>query len=538
MPSFTVCATFLVCSISVVCAEFGTCPDDFELTEEMRAQQLELEEYFVGHSKLPFFQPIDDFIENTAGSLGLQSNQFRYISGMLLMYPLAILFHILPNVPALKYFFALSCGVFASLYCFGVNTLVPLSTTLLIFVLMKVTFGGDTDEKYVKSKLVPVAYFSLMLAILSGVHIHRMYIDYGGFTLDVSGPQMVVTIKLCQVVWNVFDFRNKNDKFKNRSKNAVDIRELSLIPFLTYVFFFPGYLAGPAFELRHFLDFMNGKGGNGVKMRPLLAAKIALKKLGISLIMMAITVLLSNRFPPQFMLCDTWRDWPLLQRIGYLWLSVSLLRPKYYVAWYLAEGSLVLSGLAWNDASKEFDKMDNSRLYHIECGGSIREAVNNWNMKTSLWLRHYVYERVIEVKYGALIATGMAFMTSAFWHGFYAGYYLLFFFIGVFVQPLGKELRRNLRPYFEDHETGKTPTWYNVGGILMTSTVLNFFAMPFGLLSFASSIEVWSNVYYYGIIGVFCVMPVPLILKKLTSHHTKIKAYKEIIKQRRNAKST
>ena len=59
---------------------------------------------------------------------------------------------------------------------------------------------------------------------------------------------------------------------------------------------------GPAFELRHFLDFMNGKGGNGVKMRPLLAAKTALKKLGISLIMMAATVLLSNRFPPQFML--------------------------------------------------------------------------------------------------------------------------------------------------------------------------------------------------------------------------------------------
>ena len=194
------------------------CPADVEVTPDSQAEQLKLEEYFVGHGGLPFFAPVDKFLDETAGGLGLQSNQFRYILGLFAMFPLALLLRVLPGPPVLKHMFTLVCGLAASLYCFGSNTLVPLGTSVLIFVLLKATFGRDTDEKYVTSKHVPVAYFSLMLAILSGIHIHRLYIDYGGYTLDVSGPQMIVTIKLCQVVWNVYDFRNRNSKFPHRDR--------------------------------------------------------------------------------------------------------------------------------------------------------------------------------------------------------------------------------------------------------------------------------------------------------------------------------
>jgi hypothetical protein len=41
--------------------------------------------------------------------------------------------------------------------------------------------------------------------------------------------------------------------------------------------------------------------------------------------------------------------------------------------------------------------LDNSIISRIELGESLRESVNNWNMKTSYWLRVYVYERALEV---------------------------------------------------------------------------------------------------------------------------------------------
>ena len=54
--------------------------------------------------------------------------------------------------------------------------------------------------------------------------VYRLYIDYGGYTLDVSGPQMVITIKLTSFAWNVFDFGKKQSaKYSHRITNSVDI---------------------------------------------------------------------------------------------------------------------------------------------------------------------------------------------------------------------------------------------------------------------------------------------------------------------------
>lgn len=131
-------ATVLVLLASTVNAGYLGCPADHEETPEEVASQLALEEYFVGHARLPFFHPIDNFLDDTAGSLGLKSNQFRYILGMFAMFPLALLHRFLPNIPVLKHSYTLACGIFTSLYCFGINTLVPLGTSVLVFVLLKV----------------------------------------------------------------------------------------------------------------------------------------------------------------------------------------------------------------------------------------------------------------------------------------------------------------------------------------------------------------------------------------------------------------
>lgn len=36
-------------------------------------------------------------------------------------------------------------------------------------------------------------------------HLHRQYINYMGWDLDFTGPQMVVTIKLYSLAWNLYD---------------------------------------------------------------------------------------------------------------------------------------------------------------------------------------------------------------------------------------------------------------------------------------------------------------------------------------------
>ena len=77
----------------------------------------------------------------------------------------------------------------------------------------------------------------------------------------------------------------------------------------------------------------------------------------------------------------------------------------------------MLCGLNYDSKKKTFDAVEQVRIPQIETGESLREAINNWNINTSIWLRVYVYERVHEANLGSLAATGLAFMTSAFWHG-------------------------------------------------------------------------------------------------------------------------
>ena len=49
---------------------------------------------------------------------------------------------------------------------------------------------------------------------------------------------MVITIKLTQFAWNVFDFgKTQNAKYKHRERNSVDIKSVSVLEFLSFVFF-------------------------------------------------------------------------------------------------------------------------------------------------------------------------------------------------------------------------------------------------------------------------------------------------------------
>ncbi len=48
----------------------------------------------------------------------------------------------------------------------------------------------------------------------------------------------------------------------------------------------------------------------------------------------------------------------------------------------------------------------------------MKSLIDNWNIKTQIWLRRIVYDRVKYFK------TLCVFTFSALWHGFYPGYYL------------------------------------------------------------------------------------------------------------------
>jgi hypothetical protein len=95
-----------------------------------------------------------------------------------------------------------------------------------------------------------------------------------------------------------------------------------------------------------------------------------------------------------------------------------------------------------------------------------------------------------------------------------------------------KDLRRHLRPHFENYATGHTPAWYNYGGTVLTSLALNFYASSFGLLSVEATWRVWSSTYFYGVAGTALFLAVPFLIALVPGHGKALKAHKEAIAAR------
>ncbi len=95
-----------------------------------------------------------------------------------------------------------------------------------------------------------------------------------------------------------------------------------------------------------------------------------------------------------------------------------------------------------------------------------------------------------------------------------------------------KDLRRHLRPHFENYSSGHTPAWYNYGGTVMTSLALNFYASSFGLLSVEATWRVWSSTYFYGIAGTALFLAVPFLIALVPGHRKALQAHKEATAER------
>lgn len=109
-----------------------------------------------------------------------------------------------------------------------------------------------------------------------------MLTDWMGWSLDFTGPQMVLTIKMTTLAINYFDGNEPaqakqviidamiqpqapelfiyffTQKMRPFQKEHLIEKLPSLLEFYGFVYFFPSFLAGPAVEIRDYLRFVEG----------------------------------------------------------------------------------------------------------------------------------------------------------------------------------------------------------------------------------------------------------------------------------------
>jgi lysophospholipid acyltransferase len=71
-----------------------------------------------------------------------------------------------------------------------------------------------------------------------------------------------------------------------------------------------------------------------------------------------------------------------------------------------------------------WNRCRNVDILRIETAENYKVLFDNWNMRTSVWLRECVYKRVTpKGKKPGFRSSMTTFVASAFWHGTQPGYY-------------------------------------------------------------------------------------------------------------------
>jgi len=457
----------------------------------------------------PIFEPtvvlvpevVVEAVKELSISTGQDYDTLRQVLGLFACYPLGIIMGALPYGKT-KHLFSFLLGTFLLQFTLGVQWIHQLITSLVCYG-MFLTLPRKTTIS-----IVPIF---VMLYITLG-HIHRQYIDYLGYTMDFTGAQMVITIKMYSFAYNLYDgemiAKGTPDRASKKCAPFAIEKLPGLLEFLGFTFCFSNVLTGPAFEYSAYANACSGEllyTPDG-KPRGKIPGRLipCLKPLLLSFLVLGIHVVGSSYFPihdtvdaqnnTPIIITEEFMSNSIFYRYGYMWIGLFFTRFKYYFAWKNAEGA----NNVWYAGFDGFDDKGNALgwetsnnidILGFELAQNFKSLSAAWNKKTANWLGRYVYMRTN----GSLIAT---YSLSAFWHGFYPGYYIFFLSTAMltFCERIG---RKKLTPLF--HNAGD-PKWslYGIACCMATSFVAEYSVIGFIVLAWEWTYNTYKSFYFIG----------------------------------------
>ncbi|KAJ7590774.1 endoplasmic reticulum protein [Mycena floridula] len=437
--------------------------------------------------------------------VGASVDQVKLIFCLLVAYPLGSLFVRVPSSkPNLRHLFNVSVTL---LFFFPILKLYSAFFQLLASVIVTYLLA-----KYDHSPGMPWKVFVFTMGHLLINHTIRYVYQYSYETLEVTGPQMVLTMKLTTFAWNVLDGRRPKEDLDAWQLSKRIVTFPSLLEFLGYAFYFPGMLVGPYLEYANYDDLVHERAFQNPEVKenkgrklPSGRKRVAYRKMVEGLTFLGLFVVFGSKYNHSTVLTPGFVKLGWFSRIAALQVFGFLERTKYYALWTLTEGASILTGSGftgfgpsgeslWNGAANV-----NPRL--IEFTPNFKILLDSWNMKTNVWLRECVYKRVTaKGKKPGFRSSMLTFATSAIWHGVAAGYYLTFV-LGGFITPAARLVRANVRPLLlpaAGEEPSIAKKIYDFLGVLVSVLMVNYATVPFMILNFQDSLVAWSRVGFYG----------------------------------------
>ncbi|KAJ8767588.1 hypothetical protein K2173_018146 [Erythroxylum novogranatense] len=442
-------------------------------------------------------------MNSMAVAIGVSVPVLRFLLCFVATIPVGFLHRFVPS-PIGKHIYAAGSGAILSYLSFGFSSnlhfLVPMLSGYASMFLFRPFCG--------------VLTFILGFGYLIGCHVYYMSGDAwkeGG--IDATGALMVLTLKVISCAINYNDGLLKENDLRDSQKKYRLIKLPSLIEYFGYCLCCGSHFAGPVYEAKDYLEWTERKGiwartEKGPSPSPFGATIRAILQAAVC---MALYLYLVPKYPLSRFSDPIYQEWGFWKRLSYQYMSGFTARWKYYFIWSISEASIVISGLGfsgWTDDSPpkpRWDRAKNVDIIGVELAKSSVELPLVWNIQVSTWLRHYVYDRLVQKGkkpgFFQLLATQT---TSAVWHGLYPGY--IIFFVQSALMIAGSRV-------IYRWQQAVPPSMALVKKIIVlmnfayTLLVLNYSCIGFMVLSLHETLAAYGSLYYVG-----TILPVFLIL--------------------------
>ncbi|CAA3005603.1 lysophospholipid acyltransferase 1-like [Olea europaea subsp. europaea] len=365
-------------------------------------------------------------MESMASAIGLSVPVLRFLLCFAATIPVSLFHRFVPGGPVARHLYAATTGAVLSYLSFGFSSnlhfLVPMFLGYASMVLCR--------------KYCGIITFFLAFGYLIGCHVYYMSGDAwkeGG--IDATGALMVITLKIISCVINYNDgLLKEEDLLEVQKKNRL-LKLPSSIEYLGYCLCCGSHFAGPVYEMKDYLEWTERKGNwkpteKGSSPSPYWPTFRAVLQAAIC---MGLYLYLVPHYPLSRFTEPVYQEWGFWKRLSYQYMSGFTARWKYYFIWSISEASIIISGLGfsgWTDSNppkSRWDRAKNVDIVGVELATSSVQLPLVWNIQVSTWLRHYVYERLIQKGkkpgFFQLLATQTV---SAVWHGLYPGYIIFF----------------------------------------------------------------------------------------------------------------
>ncbi|KAJ8730107.1 hypothetical protein PYW07_017145 [Mythimna separata] len=399
--------------------------------------------------------------------------------------------------PEFRHSVCLIIGLLMGYFCFGRQAIHLSVLPMLTYTLLK----------SVSPRSVGNVSLAVAMIYLSCLHVHRQIYHTDDFTLDITGPLMVITQRVTSLAYLLQDSLTVKAVTSKGRLTATDSQiKIEKIPspleYFAFTLAFQTLMCGPVVFYSDYMKFIEGARVDEFEQRKEVAEpsprQAVFYKVGGSVAAAVLYLTLAKKYPLTVLeeltdpTSEVSRSWSALYLLWYAYLSTLVVRCKYYHAWLLSEAICNNCGMGFNgydhDGTPKWDKMSNIDIFGFEFAQNFRTAVSSWNKNTNAWLRDVAYERG-----GAAWRTARVYALSAVWHGFYPGYYLTFFAGGLFTIA-SRKVRGVARPMFLDSPPKKL--FYDSLTFITTRVAMTYATVPFVLLHLTPSLAFYGKFYY------------------------------------------